>query len=613
MKFLITTGVLICSLWTISPAYTQTADGETVFQTYCASCHLDPVTQEVPTLETLANYDPNAILMSLTDGMMRLQAEALTETERVAVAEYLTKRKVDQQSMAFSAGMCSRKDPMSTRWQGPLWNGWGQDASNRRFQSAADTLTAEDIPRLRLKWAFGIPNVTQSRSQPAVVDGHLFMASQSGSVYALDAGTGCTHWSFRAGSGVRTAISVGPYNTRYKSGHAVYFADAGATAYALDADTGKQLWSRKLDDHPAARATGAPTLYKGRLYVPMSGVSEETIAARPDYECCTFRGSITALDARTGEIIWKTYTVDEPKPRGKSSSGVQLWGPAGVAVWSAPTIDPERGLLYTATGNAYADPPAATSDAVIALSLDSGEIIWTNQIAPADVWIMGCDPQSSGGDPRAGDNPNCPNDVGPDFDFSASPILTRLPGGGDMIIATQKSGVGYGLDPDKNGRLVWEYRWGAGSPIGGVWGAAVDGHAAYFAVADIVSPTPGGVHAVDPATGKQLWYAPPAKPLCGTGQGCSAVQAAALTTIRGAVFSGSHDGGIRAYDSGTGKVIWTYDTNREFVTVNGVKARGGSIDGPGPVVAGRTLYVTSGNGGMFGLPGNVLLAFEPEK
>ncbi|OGT85680.1 MAG: hypothetical protein A3G96_01680 [Gammaproteobacteria bacterium RIFCSPLOWO2_12_FULL_52_10] len=593
------------------PALAQTPAGEMVFQMHCASCHLAPTSPEIPNLDALAIYEPNAILMALTDGVMRLQAEPLTETDRIAVTEFLTNRKVAAQTTQFTTGMCTVQTPMTAPETGPVWNGWGADTSNSRYQTTGTTLKDKDIPKLRLRWAFGIPDASQSRSQPAVAGGRLFMGSQSGAVYSLDANSGCTLWIFKAGAGVRTAISVGPIVTANKPGYAIYFTDARATAYAVDANSGRLIWSRKLDAHPAARATGAPTLHDGRLYVPLSAVSEESIAARPDYECCTFRGSITALDARTGTVIWKTYMVDEPQPRGRSSAGAQLYGPAGVAIWSAPTIDPQRGLLYAATGNAYADPQPPTSDAIIALSLATGEFKWIKQILP-DVWIMGCDLQSSGGNPRAGENPNCPENVGPDFDFSASPILTMRPGGRDVLIITQKSGVGYALDPDQNGQRLWEYRWGMGSPIGGVWGAAVDKQAAYFAVADIVSPTPGGLHAVDLQTGKRLWHTPPEKPLCVTGQGCSAVQAAALTTIDGVIFSGSHDGAMRAYAAANGKIIWTFDTNREFDTINSVEARGGSIDGPGPVVAGRMLYITSGNGGMFGLPGNVLLAFAPD-
>ena len=332
------------------------------------------------------------------------------------------------------------------------------------------------------------------------------MGSMSGAVYALDAATGCTYWTFEAEAGVRTAISVGPV----ESGYAAYFADAEARAYAVDTRTGEKLWSYKVDDHSAARSTGSPTLFDGRLYVVTSGVSEETAAAMPDYECCTFRGSLTALDAETGEVVWKTYTVSEPQPRGKSASGAQLWGPAGVAIWSAPTVDPRRGMIYAASGNAYADPAPGTSDAIIAFSIETGEIEWINQVIPGgDIWILGCNAQSTGGNDGEGDNPNCPEDVGPDFDFSASPGLITLADGRDLLVVTQKSGVGYALDPDREGAVVWEYRWGRGSPVGGVWGSTTDGERAYFAVADQFTPAPGGLHAVDVVTGERVWDRPP--------------------------------------------------------------------------------------------------------
>jgi polyvinyl alcohol dehydrogenase (cytochrome) len=330
----------------------------------------------------------------------------------------------------------------------------------------------------------------------------------------------------------------------------------------------------------------------------------------PDYEWCTFRGSLSSLDAATGAVVWKTYTVDEPQRRGTSTSGKPLWGPAGSPIWSAPTVDAKRGLIYAATGNAYADPAPRTSDAIVAFAIDTGKIRWINQILP-DVWILGCDEQSSG-NANAGDNPNCPENVGPDHDFSASPALTTLANGRDVLVVTQKSGVGYLLDPARRGRKLWEYRWGRGSPVGGVWGATTDGVQAYFGVADQLTPAPGGLHAVNLETGKRVWYTPPQTPVCASGQGCSAAQSAALTSIPGVVFSGGADGAVRAYASATGRVLWTYDTNRDFTTVNGVQADGGSIDGPGPIVAGGMLYVTAGNAGFVGTPGNVLLAFGLE-
>jgi polyvinyl alcohol dehydrogenase (cytochrome) len=612
-------------------AHAQAPEAQALFDAHCAMCHVNPQDPETPTRQALALLSPDLIVQALTEGNMRIQGEPLSADERAAIAQFLTGRALAA-AAAPAAGLCATSVPTAAPSPTGDWNGWGPDTRNTRFQRETGGIDAGNVERLKLKWAFGIPNVTQSRSQPAVVGGRLFMASQSGVVYALDAKSGCTYWTFKAAAGVRTAISVGPVGaSRAPTRYAVYFADAEARAYAVDADTGVEIWSRKVDDHRAARATGAPTLYDGRLYVPVSGVSEESAAAMPDYECCTFRGSLTALDATTGEVVWKTYTVGEPRPRGKSSSGKQLWGPAGAPIWSAPTIDAKRGLIYAATGNAYADPAPRTSDAIVAFALDSGKIRWVNQILP-DVWILGCDEQSTG-NARAGDNPNCPRDVGPDFDFSASPALVTQTDGRELLVVTQKSGVGYALNPDRRGKVVWEYRWGKGSPVGGVWGATSDGVRAYFAVADQLTPAPGGLHAVDLATGQRIWYVPPSPPLCLRDRGpapvaqqgaprggppappgappggCSAAQSAALTAIPGVVFSGSADGGVRAYASDTGKILWTYDTNRDFDTVDGVKANGGSIDGPGPVVADGMLYVTAGNAGFVGTPGNVLLAF----
>jgi polyvinyl alcohol dehydrogenase (cytochrome) len=394
--------------------------------------------------------------------------------------------------------MCRNTPALADPESGSHWNGWGAGPANTRFQPASQArLSATDVPKLKLKWAFGIENVTQARSQPAIAGGRLYMASDSGMVYALDPGTGCTYWTFKAQANVRAAISIGP--------RAIYFADTKANAYALDRATGAQLWVRKVDDHPFAKSTGAPTLYDGRLYVTASGVGEETSATRPDYECCTFRGSVSALDANTGQVIWKAYTIPEaPRPRGKSTAGAQLWGPSGAGVWSAPTIDAKRSVIYVATGNGYSDPQQKTSDAVIAFDLKTGKMKWASQVTPKDVWVLGCP-----GRPGQPANPSCPEDVGPDFDFAASPILTTMANGRDMLVIPQKSGVGYGLDPDKEGEMVWQYRFGKGSAIGGVWGAAVDQQQAYFAAADYMTQAPGGLHAVRLDTGARVWYTPP--------------------------------------------------------------------------------------------------------
>ena len=609
--------LLPLSLMVLMPLAAPAQEGEVIYQSLCAACHTNPPEENIPGVDSLRRLDANTIVDTLTSGTMRLQGQAMNPEQRVWVAEYLAGAPIAARVARFDRGQCTTAPELPDLTAGSIWNGWGPDTSNSRFQAAAG-LAPGDVSKLELKWAFGIPNAQQSRSQPAVVGGRLFMGSQAGAVYALDARTGCLYWTFEAETWVRTAISVGPY----PGGYAIYFTDAEARAYAVDMQTGQEIWSLKVNDHAAARGTGSPVLYDGRLYVPASGVSEENVASQPDYECCTFRGSLTALDAATGEVVWRTYTVDEPERRGTSSTGKPLWGPAGAPIWSAPTIDSKRGLIYAATGNSYADPPAGTADAIVAFSIETGEIVWVNQPLGEDVWIMGCSgpppagfgpgPGADGGQgsgATSGGNPNCPDGVGPDFDFSASPILTTLADGTDVLIATQKAGLGYALDPDDNGRTLWTYRWGSGSGIGGVWGATTDGQQAYFAVADQFTPMPGGVHGVDVATGERVWFSEPAPPLCDSGPGCGSSQSSALTLIPGVVFAGSVDGGIRAHDASTGQVIWTFDTNVAFETVNGIPGNGGSMDGPGPVIAGGMLYMTSGNGGIVGTPGNVLLAF----
>jgi polyvinyl alcohol dehydrogenase (cytochrome) len=434
-------------------------------------------------------------------------------------------------------------------------------------------------------------------SQPTVSGGRVFVGSQNGTVYALDARTGCIRWTYGARGGVRTAVAIGP--AAGAASTVAYFGDTAANLYALDAETGRELWVRKVDEHPLARVTGSPTVHDGRVFVGVSSY-EESQGADPQYGCCTFRGSVSAFDAASGAIVWHTSLVtDKLTQRGTSTAGVPLWGPSGSAVWSAPTIDVARRRIYVATGNAYSAPAPATSNAVVALDLSGGAIRWTRQVTPGDIYVSNC---------RAG-NPNCPEVNGPDVDFGSPPMLARTPAGRDLLVIGQKSGVGYALDPEKEGVIVWQYRAGRGGLLGGIeWGSAVDGERAYFAVSDVTTPQPGGLHAVALATGAVAWTAPPPPVAC-AGRGCSAAQSAALTVIPGVVFSGSFDGALRAYSTETGAVLWSFDTNRSFTAVNGVPATGASIGGPGPAVAGGMVFVNSGYGAFQGRPGNVLLAF----
>jgi polyvinyl alcohol dehydrogenase (cytochrome) len=579
-------------------ASAQGVDGAQVFQRSCASCHTSVAPDSrAPNLDALGARTPQAVVESLMTGTMRVQGARMSGAERRAVAEFVTGKAIGGDVTGAAAGRCAAGSRPAAAGAQTRWGGWSPTPTNARFQSSEQAgLAVGDLKRLTLKWAFGFPDASVAWSQPAVAGGRVFVGSQNGTVYALDAKTGCVYWTFSAPAGVRTGIAVGPAGA---TPAAVYFGDTSANAYALDAETGATLWVRKVDDHPSARVTGSPTLHDGRLYVPLASY-EEAQGANPEYGCCTFRGSLVALDAKTGAVQWKTYMIpDEPKPRGTSTAGVTLWGPAGAGIWSAPTVDVRRRAVYVATGNAYSAPAAPTSDAVVALDLDTGRIRWVRQATPGDVYVSGC---------RSG-NPNCPETAGPDFDFGSPPMLATV-AGREIIIIGQKSGIGFAMDPDKDGAVIWQYRAGRGGVLGGIeWGGAVDGDHAYFAVSDITLPQPGGLHAVRLATGERVWHTAPPPLKCAAGRGCSGAQSSAVTAIPGAVFSGSVDGALRAFSTTDGSVVWEFDTNREFTPVNAVPARGASMIGPGPAIAGGMVFVNSGYGAFLGRAGNVLLAF----
>ena len=598
-----------------APATQQDPSGETVFKRVCATCHLSlkpgdtgsavPGIRALPR-ELLMQFSPDAILNTLTNGKMQPQAASLTAAQRRAVAIYASGRDFGPTVAApedVETNLCTEQLVMGDPGASPSWNGWGNGPANTRFQPKAQgKLTAADLPRLQLNWAFGYSNVMTARPQPTVVGGRLFAPSENGHLYALNPHTGCRYWTYKARAGIPTAAVVGRYrDAAGNQGLAVYFGDRKANAYAVDAQTGREIWVRKVDAHAAAAITGSLAFDGTRVFVPVQGLNEEGMGGFAGYPCCTFRGSVSALDASTGTVIWKTYTIGENTPRLPSQDGTPAFGPAGGGVWSVPTIDSKRHLVYVATGNGYADPPQATTDAVLALDIDTGVVKWERQLTPGDDWSLGC--QQSGGA-----NSACPATLGPDFDLSAPPVLTHV-GDRELLVLPQKSGLAWALDPAQEGAAAWQYRFGQGSGLGGQWGVAVDNDHVYVGVADLLTPTPGGMRALTVADGSLVWQQPPFAKLCAAAPGCSAGQGGPLTAIPGAVLNGSMDGGLRAYSTKDGSLLWTFDTNRDFDSVNGVKAHGGSMDAAGPVVVDGMVYVASGSGGLVGRQGNVLLAF----
>jgi len=569
-------------------------EGTRVYLARCQQCHDQNSDAHAPLRDALKNTPWQNIVRALETGEMRAQGAQLTPEERVAVARYLGK--AGPVVLPEMTGFCAAETkPAQSQTS---WNGWSPDERNTRFQPApAARLTPEDLPNLKLKWAFGFPGATSAYGQPTVVEGRVYTGSNDGTVYALDARTGCIYWRFQAQAMVRDAVVIGP-------GPRAYFGDLESNFYALDAGTGKLLWRKELDDQPFTRITGTAKLRDGRLYVPIAS-QEENAGASPTYSCCTFRGNVVAVNASDGSLIWRSYTSPEPKPTRKSSTGVQFYGPSGATVWSSPTLDLKRGLLYVATGNGYSDPDIATADAIVAMDMKTGKIEWSQQAAP-DMFNWGCGPNAKPGT-------NCPPNAGTDVDFGASPILIDLDNGRQLLLAGQKSAVVWGFDPDRKGKVVWQTRIGQGGPGGGIqWGVAYSpiDRLLFAPIADSVRGQPqsgGGLFALDAATGKVIWHAPPPKPSCAGTRGCSGAQRSPPTVIPGAVFSPSMDGHIRAFAIRTGAIVWDFDALREFRAVNGIPARGGSFSATGVVVVDGMLYVNSGYSSM---PGNVLLAFS---
>ena len=572
------------------------------FQTKCMTCHGNPNVERAPLPSAIREMTPERIYEALTNGVMKAQGQSLSDPEKRTLALFMSGRPVGSVQQGDAKNMpnqCSSNPPLSDPAAGPAWNGWGVNETNARFQSERNAgLTAADVPKLKLKWAFGYPTGVSAFGQPTIASGRIFVGTDIGYVYSLDAKTGCVYWSFQTKGSVRNAISIGPVK-HATAKYAIYFGDAHSNVYAVNAQNGEQLWTAHVDPHFTARITAAPTLYQNRLYVPVSS-SEEFSASTLDYPCCTFRGSVAAYDASTGKQIWHTYVIpEEPKPTRKNSKGIQLYAPAGASVWNSPTIDAKRKAIYFGTGDSETDPAAKTSDSVMALDMATGKVLWNYQAQAGDAFLGGC------GMPNQPEN--CPADNGPDLDIGNSPVLHTLANGKRLVVAGTKDGNVIALDPDKKGAVVWN-RNVAANPKGTalqnlngiVWGGAADQQNIYYGLSG------GGLAAIQLSTGERAWFTKFET------DGKRVSNAAATSAIPGVAFVGGTDGKIHAVATADGKQIWEFNTSRDYDTVNKVPAHGGGMGSAGPTIVGGMLYVGSGYGVVGGNPGNALLAFGIE-
>ncbi|MFT4564164.1 MAG: polyvinyl alcohol dehydrogenase (cytochrome) [Gammaproteobacteria bacterium] len=604
----------LCSMSVTSSAAPD-RDGATLYAAECAACH-DSVTAHVPHRDTLAAMPTGTIIRALQTGVMRVVGNfRLNGPERVAVAEYLTGKTYDPNWNVQEDKLCAASPwPEGELFARPHWNGWGNGPENTRFQNAESArLLPTEVPDLELQWAFAFPGETIAEAQPTVVSGRLFVGSRNGTVYAIDAKSACLHWRFQADGPVKNSVVVGTIEIDGKNSIVAFFGDLNGTAYAVDATSGRLVWRKKVDEFPASRLMGSFLLADNQLLVPVTA-TESTLVAATDAVCCVFRGSVVSLDPATGTERWRRYTIEEePKETGKNSVGNVSYGPSGATIWSAPTYDQKRDVVYVGTGENASQPATSTSDAILAIDTKTTKVLWSYQGSSGDAWNMSC---------GTADKTNCPSNPGLDYDMGSSPSLVTLASGQRVLLAAQKSGVVHALDPDDGGKLLWQRKVAEGGILGGIeWGPANDGEKVYVALGDIRwnstdlldpklamdSKTGGGVVALNLTTGDVVWRAPAIN--CGDRPMCSPAQTAAVSGIPGVIFAGAMSGHLRAFDSDTGAVLWTYDTAREFKTVNGAKGQGGAIDATGPVITDGWVYVVSGYSKWGGLPGNVLLAF----
>ena len=591
-------GVAILAAWAGVALAQPAPNGAQLYAQRCAACHENP-TDRVPPRYLFTVRSTDSVIRAMADGPMKQQAAGLKPEEMAAVASFLTGRPPgDARAEADPAtNLCKAAGRASATG---AWTSWGGDAFNRRFQTKG-AIKKGDIARLQVKWAWAYPGES-AYGQPVLAGDRLYLGSATGRIFALDARTGCTQWSFKADNAVKAAISLGAANGK----PVAFLGDLSGYAYALDAQTGALLWKIRADEHPATRVTGSPVYHKGRVYIPVASL-EEGVGMDANHECCSFRGGVLAVDAATGRTLWRSYTIQEElKVYRTTGQNVKLTGPAGGAVWSAPTIDEKRGLIYVGSGNSYTEAPTAGTNAIIAFDMATGERRWATQVKQADNWLFGCKADAS----------NCPSPMGPDVDFASPPILASLAGGKQLLVAASKEGIAYGFDPDARGKIVWQTDVGKGA--GGVmYGSGIDGEKMYVALAvrqdRPTAEPPNVLAALDLATGTVAWTVPAGKPVCAWGpKPCSPAHAAAVTLVPGAVFSGGADGHIRAYAAKDGRLLWDFDTAAQpYKAVNGIPAVGGEIGGGAQIVANGALYLNSGYT-QAGRMGNALLMFTVE-
>ncbi|WP_397420944.1 PQQ-binding-like beta-propeller repeat protein [Phenylobacterium sp.] len=600
--------------------------GQAVYRANCAACHDNPEQTRSPAKSTLGSMSYQVLSFALTKGKMQAQAAALSEADRGNLINYLTGRSTATLDAWSKPMMCgASRIPVDLK-PTPSISTFGFDARNTRTLTARQAgLTTAQLSKLDLAWAIAFPDATMIRAQPAVVGNTLFLpVAEASAMYAFDVSDRtkpCIKWIYNSPGGAPLRSSPG-FGVIADGRSVLAFSGLDSTVHVVDAATGKAIWTKNVAAYSYSLTTGTPRVLKDRIIVPVSQF-EIMQAADNAVTCCTNHGFVLSLDPKTGDQQWRYDTMPDAQPIRDRGDGKMLYGPSGAPIWNSPVVDEARGLVFFGTGEANSPPAHHNTNALIAIRLSDGKEVWSHQATANDIFNAGCGPK-----PRPNQF-NCVSDtVYRDVDFGASLIRGKLKDGREMVFAGQKSGTVWAMHPD-TGKVIWRRDIGTGAPNGGIhWGIAYKDDTVFVPVAQIGRPLPGGepidpglqrgMYAVDARTGAIKWHYT-VMPDCANGRDKKAPRcdrnygfSGAPTIVDGAIIQGSLDGRLFALDLKTGREIWTFDTLRDYATLNGVPGKGGSIDAAS-IVAVNGLLLSGSGYGMFGqAPGNVLLAFKPK-
>ncbi|MBL4673519.1 MAG: PQQ-binding-like beta-propeller repeat protein [Arenicella sp.] len=608
--------------------------GNSLFDKHCAGCHDNPA-MHAPTRQSLAGFSKESLMIAMEFGKMQPMAAHLNKQERGLIAMYLSGS--DTQSYAWlDAARCDKtvRDGIASGDKEEYVGNWGLGKNNQRFASNKTAgITKANVATLELAWSFAFPKVTDMRSQPVIIGDTMYVGDKAKKLYAIDRKSGCVLREADFITGVRSSITLAATLDNDGQGKPLLiFADSLATVYAVDPMTFDIVWQTQTKLFEKSVITGTISYDDNKLFVPISSY-EVAVTGSSSYVCCRSHGGVIALDSSNGEQLWQWHATENATLQGLNADGLEQYGPSGASVWTTPMIDKKRGRIYFGTGENLSHPATNSSDSIFALDIETGKLAWHFQATKGDVWNAAC---WTGG-------ANCPENAGGDVDFGASVILTQLLDGSDILLAGQKSGEVYALNPDPKGvqgELIWKNRVSLGTTNGGIhWGMAASGQRLIIPVSDPERDRPGytakpGLYALDIADGKLLWsksvqrqcdfdeqYRPASgleamrsskKQSLKDQYACSFYYglSSAATATPELAFSAGLDGVIRAYDIENGDILWQTETAKYFQASNGIEGHGGAIDVVGQVLADGWLYVFSGYS-MFGqLPGNMLLAYK---